>query len=239
MNSLKISSAFLLFSVAIAIPRASATCSDGTMSGVLGYVVGAAVGQFTADGTGHITAGSETVSNKGVISTKTFTGTYSVATNCIGRLTINFTGGGKADANFVLDNGNKGAQIIDADIGTDASGFSLAQGTVTCGLTGIKRTFAANLLGKNSLGHVAYVAQVILNGTGGVSGSGTFEVNGSITVATITGTYTENSHCTGTLKITPKGLSTLNFNFVVVNGGSEMLLLETDAGTTVAGYMQQ
>ena len=236
MNFLRISLAVLLFAVTIAVPASA--CSDASMNGVLGYLVGAAVGQFTADGAGHITAGSQTASNNGVISTKTFTGSYSIATTCIGTLTLNFTGGGKADANFVLDNGNKGAQIIDADIDTVASGFSLARGTVTCGL-GPKRTFAANLLGKNSVGHVAYVAQVILNGTGGVSGSGTFDVNGKITVATITGTYTENSQCTGSLKITPQGLSALNFKFVVVRAGSEVLLIETDANTVVAGYMQQ
>jgi len=236
MNFLRIGSAVVLFAVAIAVPASA--CSDATMNGVFGYVVGAAVGQFTADGAGNITAGSQTASNNGVISTKTFTGTYSIATNCMGTLTINFTGGGKADANFVLDTGNKGAQIIDSDIGTVASGFSLARGTVTCGL-GPKRTFAANLLGKNTVGHVAYVAQVILNGTGGVSGSGTFDVNGKITVDTITGTYTENSQCTGSLKIIPKGLSPLNFKFVVVGAGSEVLLIETDANTVVAGNMQQ
>jgi hypothetical protein len=72
-----------------------------------------------------------------------------------------------------------------------------------------------------------------------VSGSGTFDVNGTITVATITGTYSENSHCAGSLKITPKGLSALSFNFVVVGAGSEILLLETDANTGVVGSMQQ
>ena len=236
MNFLRISLAVLLFAVAIAVPASA--CSDATMNGIFGYLVGAAVGQFTADGAGHITAGSQTASNNGVINTKTFTGSYSIATNCMGTLTINFTGGGKTIANFILDNGNKGAQIIDADIGTVASGFTLARGTVTCGL-GPKRTFAANLLGKNTVGHVAYVAQVVLNGTGGVSGSGTFDVNGKITVDTITGTYTENSQCTGSLKITPNGLSALNFKFVVVGAGSEVLLIETDANTVVAGYMQQ
>jgi surface antigen len=239
MNSLKISSAVLLLAVAVAVPRASATCSDASMSGVLGYIVGSAVGQFTADGAGHITAGSQTVSNHGVIATQTFTGTYSVATNCTGKLTLNFTGGGAASANFVLDSDNKGAQIIDSTTGTVASGFSLAQGAVTCGLTGIKRTFAANLFGKNSIGHVAYVAQLTLNGSGSVSGTGTFDVNGAIVGATVSGTYTENSHCTGSLEITPSRLSPLHFNFVVVSAGKEMLLVETDANTSVAGYMQQ
>jgi hypothetical protein len=35
------------------------------------------------------------------------------------------------------------------------------------------------------------------------------------------------------------GLSALNFDFVVVGLGKEMLLVETDANTGVAGYMQQ
>ena len=214
MNFLRISSPVLLFAVAIAVPASA--CSDATMNGVWGYLVGSAVGQFTADGAGHISAGSQTVSNKGVISKQTFTGTYSVAANCTGKLTLNYTGGGMVKANFVIDNVGKGAQIIDSGSGTVASGFSLAQGGVTCGLTGKKQTFAANLIGKTSAFHVAYVAQVILNGTGDVSGSGTFDVNGVITAATITGTYTETSHCLGTMKITPLGHGTLHFNFVVV-----------------------
>jgi hypothetical protein len=41
------------------------------------------------------------------------------------------------------------------------------------------------------------------------------------------------------MQITPSGFSTLNFNFVVVSAGKEILLLETDAGTVVGGYMQQ
>jgi hypothetical protein len=31
----------------------------------------------------------------------------------------------------------------------------------------------------------------------------------------------------------------LNFNFVVVNAGKEILLVETDTGTIVSGNMQQ
>jgi len=35
------------------------------------------------------------------------------------------------------------------------------------------------------------------------------------------------------------GFSPLNFHFVVVNAGKEILLLETDTNTVVGGYMQQ
>ena len=240
MNFNKRSFVVLVFATALAAGSASATCSDATVTGVWGYIVGAAVGQFTADGKGNITKGSQTVSNNGTIVTQTFTGTYSVSANCTGSLTSNVKGGGSASLNFVLDDTNKGAQIILDESGKVASGFGLALGTVTCGLSGKKETFAADIFGKISGSEiVAYVAQVILDGKGNVSGSGTFDVNGTIDTTTITGTYTLSANCTGTAKITPSGGNPLNFNFVVVNGGKEILLIETDTGTVVGGYMQQ
>jgi hypothetical protein len=55
----------------------------------------------------------------------------------------------------------------------------------------------------------------------------------------ITGTYTENADCTGTAQITPQGFSATNFATVVVNEGKELLLIETDTGTLVAGNAQE
>jgi hypothetical protein len=223
-----------------AIGRApAAVCTNATVTGVWGYQVGAAVGQFTSDGTGNL-IGSQTVSENGTIVSQTYTGTYSVSTKCTGSFTTNFTGGGTAHSTFILDNGQKGAQVIDTDTGIVADGIALPQGVVTCGLTGKRATFAANLSGKMpTAGPIAYVAQVIMNGTGKISGTGTFDMNGTFVTGSITGTYTETAACTGTAQITPPGSSTLNFNFVVVNGGKEILLIETDTNTIVAGNMQQ
>ena len=240
MNFQEFGFATLVFSIMIAVGPASATCSKATLSRVWGYQVGASVGHFTADGKGNITSGSQTVSQNGVITTQTFTGTYSLSKKCTGSIKVKITGGGSATLNFIVDNSNKGLQMIDTIPGVVAGGFGVSQGTVTCGLTGKKATFAANLFGKiTSIGPIAYVAQVILDGNGNVSGSGTFDVNGTIASAPIKGTYTENSDCTGTAQITPKGASLLNFNFVVVNSGKEILLIETDANTVVVGSMQQ
>lgn len=230
----------VLAAVILLAARSSATCNDASLTGVWGYVVGASAGQFTTDGAGNITSGTQTSSQGGTIVTDTLTGTYSVATACTGTITLNFTGGGTGTANFVLDLGHKGAQVISTEGGSVADGFSLAEGTVTCGLTGIKHTFALAVLGKNSVGPVAYVAQVTLNGTGKVSGSGTFDVNGTITHASsFAGTYTETAECTGSMQLTGTGVGTLNFNFVVVSSGKELLLIETDSNTGVAGNMQQ
>jgi len=241
MNFQRFCFATLVFATVIAVGPASAICSKATLNGVWGYEVGSAVGHFTANGQGNITSGLQTVSENGVIVTQTFTGTYSESKNCTGSVTIKATGSGKVIVKFVADDGNKGVQLIDTTSGGVAGGFGLAQGAATCGLTGKKATFAANLFGKIvNTGPIAYVAQVILDGEGKVSGSGTFDVNGTIVNAPIIkGTYTENSDCTGTVQIKPSPSSTLNFNFVVVNSGKEILLIETDANTIVVGNMQQ
>lgn len=229
----------VLVAVISLVARSSATCNDASLTGVWGSVVGASVAQFTADGAGNITNGTQTSSQAGTIVTDTFTGTYSVAAACTGTITLNFTSGGIGTANFVLDLAHKGAQVIATEAGSVAEGFALAAGTGICGLTGVKHIFALAALGVNSVGPVAYVAQVTLNGTGKVSGSGTFDVNGTITSSSFAGTYTETAGCTGSMQLTGTGVGTLNFDFVVVSSGKELLLIETDSNTGVAGNMQQ
>jgi hypothetical protein len=53
----------------------------------------------------------------------------------------------------------------------------------------------------------------------------------------VTGSYSVDANCTGTLTITPKGESPLNFSFVIVDCGKEMLAIETDADTVVSGTL--
>jgi hypothetical protein len=239
MKLQKLCFAVAVLATMLGIGVTCAACTNASVTSAWGFQIGTAVGQFTADGTGNITAGSATINQNGTVLTVTFTGTYSVAANCTGKLTLNITGGGTETANFVLDNGNKGAQIILTNAGSVAEGPGAAQGTFTCGLTGIKTKYAALLLGGVNGGtHIAYVAQVTLDGKGNVSGSGTFDVGGSFVTGSITGTYTETSSCNGTIQMTPKGFSTLNFAFVVVNAGKELLLVDTDSNASVAGYMQ-
>lgn len=228
--------AVLVFATIAAVGSASATCSNATLTGVWGYWVGA-VGQFTADGNGHITAGSQTASEGGTIVNQTYTGTYSLATNCTGSLTLNISGGGTFTGNFILDQINKGIEIISTVSGSNGSGFGAAEGTVTCGLTGIKKTYALFLVGKYPTAgtQVDHVFQLILDGHGKVSGSGTFDVGGTITTTSISGTYTENSNCTGKAAI-KVATNTLNLNFVVAAAGKEIFAIETDNGTSVGGF---
>jgi hypothetical protein len=247
MNFLRMSSIVLLFVAFFAVGSASASCSDLTLTGVYGFTFSglggdgtprAIVGQGTADGKGNL-SGTLTKSKDGTILELTFTGTYSVAKNCTGSVTFSDQDGETRHVNFVFDIGNKGWQGIQTDSGRVISGFGLAEGAAVCGENGKKQTFAANLRGSvNGVGQVAYGEQVILDGKGNVTGSGTFSLGGAIYTVPITGTYTENADCTGSAQITPQGYSTLNFNFVVVNAGKEILLVETDTNTIVSGNMQ-
>jgi hypothetical protein len=79
------------------------------------------------------------------------------------------------------------------------------------------------------------VGQLRLNEKGNISGSATLSVGGAISSVAVTGTYTENADCTGTIQITPAGFPIMNFNTVVVSSGHEVLLIETDSNTFVAG----
>jgi hypothetical protein len=70
--------------------------------------------------------------------------------------------------------------------------------------------------------------------SGHVAGS---EGGTTLTFSPVTGSYSVASDCTGTATITPKGQSALNFSFVVVDCGKEMLAIEADADAVVSGTL--
>ena len=76
----------------------------------------------------------------------------------------------------------------------------------------------------------AFVGLAVFNGAGNWAASFTASDNGAISQGTLSGTYAVSSNCTGSFS-TSSG--DLNFNFVVVNGGKEILAIETDSGRTL------
>ncbi|HVM92006.1 MAG TPA: hypothetical protein VMT67_04290 [Terriglobales bacterium] len=234
--------------IVLAVGSASAaTCTNASLKGPWGVLDAglngtqpeATVTQVTFDGAGNLT-GTLTNSTNGTISTSTFTGFYSVSKNCSGYFTLNLPGGSVIRHTFAIDDAKKGMQTIRTDNGITKAGFALAQGAATCGTIGKKATFAGNLAGTMStFGPIAGAGQVIFDGKGNISGSVTFDVGGGFDTVSIAGTYTENANCTGTAEFTPQGFTTANFNLVVVNAGKEVLLVETDSGSTVSGTLQQ
>jgi len=74
----------------------------------------------------------------------------------------------------------------------------------------------------------------VIRGHVAASEDGTF-----LTFVPVTGSYRIGTDCRGRATITPKGLSEMHFSLVVVDGGKEMLALETDADTVVSGTFQR
>jgi hypothetical protein len=237
----------LLFLGFIMTARPAAACSKASLVGTYGISWGwpqalydgseneaAVVGQFTADGKGNLT-GTETVSYESSIQTVSVKGTYTVAANCTGTISIS-----PDFFNIYLNGSNGGFQMTLTTAGFEAVGFALPQVSTTCALTGKAQTLGLNVVGTlpGSSVNKAIIGQLVLSGKGKVTGTVSINQNYSNSVATITGTYTEASDCTGTLKITPKGSSALNFNTVFVNSGAELLLVETDTGTVLGGTAQ-
>ncbi len=248
MRFLMIGVCFCLFMITLAVGTASAaTCSNASLTGVFGYVHGrpgassaaVTVGQLTLDGQGKITSGSWTESLNGTISAGTTTGKYSIAKNCTGTLTLDGESDGNDHYNIYLNAGGKMFQMIENDPDSNQPGFALAEGTVTCGLSGKKLVLTTNLVGLTNGNLTDTVGQVTLDGNGNISGTETFTLNGVVSKNTVTGTYTENSNCTGTWQVTPKGGTLTHLNAVVVNSGKELLLIQTDSGTVTAGNAQE
>ena len=247
MRAPKLTVAFLVLA-AIAISPAWAACSNATLLGVYGYYhvkpgggfAKGVVGQIIADGQGNLTS-SWTLSVNGTIFTGSSLGTYSISNNCTGTLTFIAEDQSPADFSIIFDNSAHGFQMIQTDSGTGQLGSGVAQGAVSCGLTGKKQIFATNLGGTlfaNSAAE-AIVGGLVFDGKGNITGREIFSVDGVISESQVTGTYTQNADCTGTVQITPAGSATTNFNTVVVNGGKQLLFIEIDNNTLVTGTAQE
>ena len=250
MNFAKVSVALLVSAITMAGgPAAHAVCSNASVKGVYGVIStglngsgqpASSVDQITADGAGNIT-GSSTKSIDGTIVTFTFTGVYQIAANCTGTATYTNQDGSTKHDNIFLNNGNKGAFLIQTDSNHVESSVAVAQGAAKCTNLGVKHTYSLEATGiVIGVGQVAVGGQLKLNGTGSITGTATLSLNGSIHSAVpVSGTYQINSNCTGSASFTPQGLPTMNLNLLVVNADKELMLIETDNGTIVTGTLQE
>lgn len=250
MNFAKATFVFLMLAaIAAAVPAASAaTCSNASISGVYGAISSglngssqpaAGITQITADGNGNVT-GTQIKSIDGTIVTYNVTGTYQIRSNCTGTATWTNQDSETEHDNIYLNNGNKGAFLIQTDAVHVQAGSAVAQGTVTCTNAAVKHSYSMEFTGFTSSGQSAMAGELTFNGTGSIAGTATLSLDGTIENALhVTGTYSIGSNCMGTAQITPKGLPTINLALIVVSSGKEMLAVETDSGTIVSGTLQE
>ena len=83
-------------------------------------------------------------------------------------------------------------------------------------------------------GPFAEVGRQTFNGSGETSGSATLSANGNTQKVTVSGTYTVNPDCTGSmiLNVAPLGV-TSHLDFVIDNDGLQIRTISTDAGIAV------
>ena len=245
-QTIRIAQMIVLASLALS-SAAWANCSNASLSGTYGFLHGgtasdgtptaAAVSQLTFDPTTSTFTGETTSSHDGVIATAPLTGTYTVASNCTG------TGnpdGGSPFSIVVTSTGFLALHLF-------AEGFAVKQGSPTCTNAILEGSFGFETTGvflaAVSAPAVAFIGDLKFtvdpSGEGVISGHVAASEDGEFhRIEKVTGSYSVDANCRGTATITSKGNS-MNFSFVGVDGGNEMLVVETDANTVVTGTLQR
>lgn len=238
---------------------ASATCSNAPLSGTYGFIDGGTissdtpttiVGQATFDSTTATFKGTETVSQDGKVGPVSFTGTYAKPSNCtvMGTVTVN----GKTNPVYFVVT-STGVLFVNGKTGQTTGGFGIAQGSSTCTNATIKGSFGLEATGvfltgaPATAGPVHFIGELALtvnsSGDGVISGEMAGSEDGTIFAEEpVEGSYAVNAvntDCIGTFSITPGGKSALNFSFVIVNRGKELLAIENDEHTVVSGTLQR
>ena len=93
------------------------------------------------------------------------------------------------------------------------------------------------LTGVNALPFAA-VGRLTADGQGNLAGVETDSSNGKIFQRTYTGTYKVNSDCTGSEVSNDNFGKTVKCDFVIVAGGREIQVIETDTDTAVVGCLR-
>ena len=247
-KTLRIARMIVLASFALSSAAWAATCSNAAVSGIYGSLgegtnpegqPEANLFQFKLDpSTGTFTGTDETGTP--------VTGTYEVASNCT--VTGTTTKGGSTHP-FSAVVTSIGLQSASGNPGATNGGFWVAQGSPTCTNAGIKGSFGlavrgSFLAGAPFTGPVILIGELALrvnaSGEGVINGSMAGSEDGKILTFAgepVTGSYTVDADCQGMASITPREGPELHFSFVVVDGGKELLAIETDADTAVGGTL--
>jgi len=256
MISKMVRNAAMIFLASFALSSAArATCSNASLSGSYGFLHGGTAGdgtpiaglsQVTFDPATGTYSGVDTQSHDGVITTSALTATYSIASNCLVSATV--TLGGRTQ-NISLVVTSTGFFSLVQRTGVTTEGVGVAQGSPTCTNAGVAGGLAFEvtgtfLSGAPATGPVAFIGELKLaansSGEGEITGFIAGSEDGTIlkfAQGSVTGSYTIAPDCTGTATITPKDGPEMNFSLVVVNGGKQILIIETDANTVVSGTL--
>lgn len=129
---------------------------------------------------------------------------------------------------------------------TIAGTFALTAAAQThrCNLHSLSGSYGANITGTFFLSPtmpvpLASVGIETFDGAGNSAGSGTTSFNGMVSSGTDSGVYTVERNCTGTLTVTFSNGFVITNNFVLVDGGKELFIIQTTTGTVISGVMKR
>jgi uncharacterized protein (TIGR03437 family) len=199
------------------------------------------VGSASFDGQGAVTLTGTDNTNLAQGKPFTFTGTYTVPSNCFG--TISVTSPGAANFSLVVWNNGKNFNIVGTDANYVYSGSGGSFQPVACAKSTLSGKFLYSASGFTLSGTTQ-------NGAGDESGIFQFDGQGNVTASytvtsasgaqpkllTSSGTYTLTSGCQVSATMTDSNGATNNLNLVITGPyGQAFDLLEANSGFVRAG----
>jgi hypothetical protein len=192
----------------------------------------AAGGVLTSDGAGTISNGIEDFNDGGIVNTNvTFTGTYTMATNGRGTMSLTTTAG---NFTFAIYPSTGGVLVLETDVRFQTTGSALQQQTTPFTGGSLSGTYGMNFTASSNGVELDSIAEFTADGASKLTGIIDVNNSGGITFGQpLSGTFTvaANGRSTMTLQ-TPLG--TQNLVVYLVNG-TRALFVEIDGAVIAAG----
>lgn len=122
--------------------------------------------------------------------------------------------------------------------------YGYAQDDNACSNKSLKGSFGFRITGTNgAVGPFAFVGHFVADGEGNITGAGTEAILPVVgRNQPFAATYTVNADCTGSAVLTftsPDAHSSARLDFVLVDDGKEIMLIDTDRGTVESGVARK
>src|SRR3954467_270075 len=223
--------------------RQTGPFSNASVSGPFAFTVAgadllslnpfAAGGVLTSDGAGNVTSGIEDFNDGGSVTTAVpLTGTYAMAANGRGTLTLNTTAG---TFSFVIYPSSGGVLVLEIDSRFLTSGAALQQQTTPFTAGSFQGTYGMNFTGASGGGsELDSIAEFTADGVNKLNGIIDINNSGGITFGqSMTGTFVANSNGRDALSLqTPLGSQSTIMYLVNPN---RALFIEVDGNLVAAG----